>query len=303
MTISSAPAARRTCQHFTALAVVALTLTLSAAAEPRRIISMSPSVTETVYLLGLGSKLVGVTRYCDYPEAAKELPKVGGYVDPNYEVIVALRPDLVILLTSHDAAARELKQLGIATLTTPHRTVEDVHEMIRLIGEACGAQEEAAAVLGTLEKRTESVRETVKDRPRPRVLVCIGRETESGRLAGMYVAANDGFYDKIVEMAGGVVACRNGSVPYPQVSVEGVIQLNPDVIVDLVSRIEPDGRSIEELARHWDQLRVVKAVRNGEVHVVAGDHALRPGPRYIQFLEELARLLHPEAFRKKNGRE
>ncbi len=264
--------------------------------RPARIVSMAPSTTETLFALGLGDCVVGVTRYCDYPSGTAGITKVGGYVDPSYEAILSLRPDLVILLSSHREAKRELTKLSIGTLTVPHKTVADIHEAIRLIGQSCGAQDRANTLLGELNNRAEDVRRAVEGENPPRVLLCIGRDTSSGQLAAIYVAGREGFYDEIITAAGGVNAYRDEQVPYPQLSAEGIIGLNPDVIVDLVSHINPGEKTPEQIEEQWNQLRTVTAVREGRVHVVVGHHALRPGPRYVEFMEQLARLLHTDAF-------
>jgi len=280
----------------------------SAAAEspnfpPRRIISLSPSTTEILFALGMGDRVVGVTRYCDYPAGARTKAHVGGYMDPNYEEIIALKPDLVVLLTSHRDANRELDKMGIQTLMTPHETLADIHESIRRIGSACGVEEKASAMLRGLDLRREAVRRAVQGKPRPRVLICIGRDTQSGQLAGMYMAGRNTFYDEMIAAAGVVNAYTDITVAYPQISAEGVIELDPDALIDLVDHINPGSKTAEQIARQWEQLQPVKAVRQGQVHVVVGTHALRPGPRYIQFLEELARLLHPKAIQKDGARE
>jgi iron complex transport system substrate-binding protein len=267
--------------------------------QAQRIISLAPSTTEILFALELGDCVVGVTRYCDYPASADKIAKVGGYVDPNYEEIVALKPDLTILLTSHRDAKAELQKLGLRTLSTPHETIGDIHEAIRLIGEACNRKKQADTLLDRLTRRTQTVQKAVQGEQRPRVLICIGRDTRSGRLSGMYMAGRHGFYDEIIQMAGGVNAYDNEPVAYPQVSAEGVLQMNPDVIVDLVSpMIDPGEKAREDIEKQWRQLRMVAAVRTGRVHAVVGIHALRPGPRYAEFLEQLARLLHPDAFPK-----
>jgi iron complex transport system substrate-binding protein len=260
---------------------------------------MAPSTTEILFALGLGERVVGVTRYCDYPETAKELPGVGGLADPNYEQIIALRPDLVVLVSSHRDAQRELERLGINTLVIPHKTVGDVHKAVRLIAGRCGAENKAQALLADFEKRTQAVQAAVKGRRRPRVMICIGRDTGSGELAGMYMAGPKGFYDELIELAGGQNAFDETTAAFPQFSAEGVIQVNPEVIVDLTNEHIPSEKAAEEVIAQWDGLRSVDAVKNGRIYLVSGNHALRPGPRYIRFLEELAQLLHPEAFAEK----
>ncbi|MBS3734077.1 MAG: ABC transporter substrate-binding protein [Phycisphaerae bacterium] len=263
---------------------------------PERIVSMAPSTTEILFALGVGERVVGVTRFCDYPPETRAITTVGGYADPSYETIVSLRPDLVVLLDSHRDAKAELEKLGIRTLTTPHQTAADVHEAIRRIGAACGAADEADVLLAELGERTEAVRHAVAGLGRPRVFMCIERDTSSAQLAGMVVVGSDGFYNEIIRLAGGVNAYEDATIAYPQLSAEGAIQLNPDVIVDLVARVPPDGPTREQIARQWNRLRTVPAVRRERVHVIVAPYAVRPGPRYVDFLEQLARLLHPEAF-------
>jgi len=256
-----------------------------------------------LFALGLGDRVVGVSSYCDYPPAVHAIPKVGGYYDPNYEAIVALEPDLTILLTSHREIKTELDQLGIRTLTTPHETVQDVHEAIRLIGSTCGAESAADSISRAIAARSQIARRAVEGGERPRVLVCIGRDTESGQLAGMYMAGRDGFYDELIRLAGGVNAYEDETVAYPQLSAEGVLQLNPDILIDLVGDTVSGTKSADEIKGQWQQLPMLSAVRNNRVHLVVGYHALRPGPRYIEFLEQLAALLHPDAFLESAARD
>lgn len=268
----------------------------SVSAPPQRIVSLAPSTTEILFALQAGDHVVGVTRYCDYPPDVTSLPNVGGYVDPNYEAIVALKPDLVILLTVQRTAKTELERIGMRTLTIPQQTLTDIHEAIRRVGDACSVKDRADTLLGNLTSRSQAVRRAVEGKARPRVLICIGRDTASGKLAGIYVAGRNGFYEEIIAAAGGINAYQDETVAFPQLSAEGVLQLDPDVIIDLANRMDSAGMDADERSHQWDQLRPVKAVREGRVHVIVGNHALRPGPRYIEFLEQLARLLHPDAF-------
>jgi iron complex transport system substrate-binding protein len=264
--------------------------------SPQRIISLAPSTTEIAFALGLGDRLVGVTRYCDYPPEARRIAKVGGYLDPSYEGIVALKPDLTILLSSDHEAKAQLGELHLRTLAVPHQTIKDIHEAIFGIGEACGEGAKAETLLKQLSNRTHAVACAIKGKDRPRVLICIGRDVGSDQLTGMYVAGRNGFYDQIINLAGGINACPDTAVAYPQLSAEGVLRLNPEVIVDLLSEMSPGRRAPKQAGRQWAQMGMVDAVRNKRVHVLVGNQTLRPGPRYIDFLEQMARLLHPEDF-------
>jgi iron complex transport system substrate-binding protein len=172
---------------------------------------------------------------------------------------------------------------------------DDSSETIRQLGQTCGANARADELHNEIARRCQAVEQAVEGRQRPRILLCIGRDTGSGQLAAIYVAGRNGFYDQIITMAGGTNAYQDDQIPYPQVSAEGVVHLNPDVIIDLVSHINPNDKTPQEIERQWDQLRTVPAVREGRVHVIVGHHALRPGPRYVELLEQLAGLLHPDA--------
>lgn len=264
-----------------------------AAETPPRIVSLAPSITEILFALGLGERVVGVTRYCDYPVEAKSLPKIGGYVDPNYEAVVALRPDLVIHLNSHQDAQTAFRKLRIPTLAIPHHGVADTHRAIAWIGAAGGARDRADALLDSLQRRTQAVQQAIADKPRPSVLISIGRDTATEYLAGIHVAGRDGFYAEILALAGGVNAYRAKNIAYPQVTAEGVLRMNPEVIVDLISPVRSKTKTVARIQRQWERLHTLAAVRANRIHIIVGDHALRPGPRYIVFLEELARLLHP----------
>ncbi len=147
-----------------------------------------------------------------------------------------------------------------------------------------------------LTRRTAAVQRAVKGQSAPSVLICIGRDYSSGQLSGMYMAGQDGFYDEIIRMAGGRNACKNTVAAFPLLSAESVIAINPDVIIDLTGVPGAAKTAPDAIARQWDRLHTVAAVRNQHVYTIGGTHALRPGPRYVDFLTQLARLIHPEAF-------
>ncbi|MEW6747157.1 MAG: helical backbone metal receptor [Planctomycetota bacterium] len=290
------------CRPATAAALLLLALgcgneatrTPQTSQPPARIVSMAPSATEILFALGLGVRVLGVTRYCDYPPEVKQKRSVGGFLDPNYEVIVALEPDLVVLVTAHREVKAQLERLGLETLTVKHDLLADVPEAIRVLGERCGAEERARELITDLERRIDAVRRAAADLPRPRVLMCVGRDVGAAAFDGVYIAGRHNFQDEIIELAGGVNAVAEGGMAYPVVSLEGLVRLRPEVIVEVVAEL-PAGTTRDEVAAQWRRLGDVPAVTSGRIHVVVGGHALRPGPRLIDLAEELLRLLHPEA--------
>jgi len=260
----------------------------------RRIVSLAPSVTESLFVLGLGDRVVGVTRFCDYPPDARSKTKVGGYFDPNYEIILSLKPDLVIMLPEHEEQKRQTDRLGIPTLVLNQETVEGILDSITTIGRICGVEEKAATTVRALRERVQRVRSKTKDLPRMRVIVSIGRNIGPGALMSVYLAGRKGFYDEMIELAGGTNAYE-GAAAFPVFSEEGIVRLNPDVVIDVVPDLEEHGWEPAVVRKEWEAVPRVNAVRNGRIYVFGQDYVAVPGPRFILILEEMARLIHPEA--------
>jgi iron complex transport system substrate-binding protein len=291
----------------------------------RRIVSMAPSITETIYALGLNDRLVGVTRFCKYPPDAQRLPKVGGFFDPNFEAIVALRPDLVILLVEHEQSLPGFQKLGMKTQVVCHKYIEGTIDSLRSIARLCGVASRGDKLADDIELRLDRIHKKTALASRPRVMISVDRIQGSGRLVDVYIAGADGFFDKMIELAGGENAYRQTVARFPVVSTEGIMKINPDVIIDLVSGVDQTGngdhaksdidaalngetnprrirRGLKDDARglkdegmgDWQGLTNVEAVKEHQVYAINRDYATVPGPRFILFVEDLARLLHPE---------
>lgn len=259
-----------------------------------RIVSLSPSTTETLFLLGLGERVVGVTRFCTYPPEAKEKQAVGGYFDPNYEVIAVLEPDVVILLPEQERVREFLDELGIRHFTVNNKTVSDILGAIETIGSRCGAGREARGVIAGIEARMQRIRSMTEGLVKPRVLVAVERTVESGSLRDVYVAGTGTHYDELIRAAGGVNAYGGKALEYPLLGVEGIIHCNPDVIIDILPLLESGGEDVAGAVKEWETVSAVNAVRKGRVSVLTGGCAVVPGPRFIELLEEMARIIHPE---------
>jgi iron complex transport system substrate-binding protein len=262
--------------------------------EHHRIISLAPSITEMLFALGLGEQVVGVTRYCGYPPEALAKPKVGGYLDPNIEAIVALKPDVVITFPSYQALEKRLEQLGISTLKIQHQKLRDILDSIRIIGAATGKETEAKSLLTILRSQMEDIKTKVADLPRPRVLVVMGHPIGSP-LEEIFIAGAADPYDEMIQLAGGINAYNGHFIRIPPLSAEGIIHLNPEVIIELVSNQDlPRGWSDKTLLQDWAKLPEISAVRTGRIHLFMDDFDMVPGPRFILTLEKMARVIHPE---------
>ncbi len=263
------------------------------AREPR-LISMAPGITEVLFDLDLGESVVGVTRFCDYPPQALDVAKIGGFIDPNFEVIVSLKPDVVFLYRIHGDSITRLNSLGIRTMEVDHRTLDGILDSIRAIGAECGMPEKAEKHIRDLERRMQAISDRTSALPRPRVLISAGREWGGDQIGDVYVAGRNEWYDDLIEMAGGVNAFEDESIQFPTLSAEGLLLVDPDVIVEMVPNIDTKSYSAEDVIYDWSALGTMQAVKDEKVFVLAADYATIPGPRFIHILEDLAKLLHPE---------
>ncbi|MBN2580054.1 MAG: ABC transporter substrate-binding protein [Pirellulales bacterium] len=263
--------------------------------EYRRIVSMAPNITETLYALGLGDRVAGVTRFCKYPPEVEKKPKIGGHFDPNFEAVLALRPGLVILLDEHVRSLPGFRKLGLKTHVVHHQTIGDILESLRSIARVCGVESRGRELAEDLERRLERIRRRTQDAPRPRVLVAVDRTPGLGRLADVYVAGPGSLSEKLIELAGGVNAYRGGGAAYPVVSTEGILHCNPEVIIDLMASRNQKERNLADNLADWRrEVPYVTAVENDRVYAMDKDYATVPGPRLIRTVEDLARILHPE---------
>ncbi len=259
-----------------------------------RIVSLAPSITESLCAIGLKRRVVGVTMYCTHPPDVKNLPRIGGYNNPNMEAIVRLRPDLVVALPRHQEFAARLRRSGLRVLTIEESGIDGIMRNLVRLARLCRAGESADRVIADLRNRMAALRKRTRGLKKPSVLVSVGRNMGDGGIRDVYAAGKEKFYDTMIETGGGVNCYQKTAVKFPKLSPEGVIRLNPDVIIDMVDDPYRNGASPRKIRDQWLELKGVSAVRHLRVHVMGGDHVVVPGPRFIITLEAMTRLLHPE---------
>ncbi len=262
--------------------------------RPQRIVSLAPSLTETLFALGVGDRVVGVTRYCAYPPEVRDVPKVGGHLDPNFEAIVALEPDLVVLIPSGEANASRLQALGVPVLQVDQHDVKSLLNSVSLLAAACGVEERGIQVRAEIERSLAAVAAVVERAPRPRTVVVVGHDIGGGVVRSVWAAGPDTFYSGVLEVAGGVNAVEGGMVQYPEISREGLAALDPDVVLDVVAGVQDRGLEITEIVAGWRRLTELRAVREDRFRVLEGDLMVVPGPRLPEMVREIAMSLHPE---------
>jgi iron complex transport system substrate-binding protein len=252
-------------------------------AAPQRVVSLTPAITEILFALGSGSEVVGVSQYCDYPPAVRNLPQVGTFLDPNVEAIVALRPTLIIgsWLSSDLRAIGTLKSLGYHVLVVHDNSLDEIRDSIRQIGAILGRREDAEALLQRINRRIDAVRERLTGvRPRT-VLMVVGHEP-------MIAVGSGTFLDELIALANAINISDKAGEAWPRLSMEYVIAMRPEVILDGQMGSDPSSPS-----RFWDAYPMIPAVRDHRVYGYPEDRVLRPGPRIAQSFELIARRIHP----------
>ena len=243
---------------------------------PQRIVSLAPSITEILFALDLDDIVVGVTNYCDYPAEAMDKPKVGDYFSTNLEVIIAQDPD-VVLTDGHDPVADQLEGLGVSMVVLQPQDIAGIFRNIELVGEITGQEMEAYELVAV---NTEGVEH-------PSVFYIIDA-TDSAK---PWTVGAGSFVDTLITLAGGENIIR-ASQDYLQISLEEVVEADPEIIIGPSSHgtaFLPDFSSLPA----WKE---ISAVKKGDIYLIEADLISRPGPRIVDGLDEMARIIHPELY-------
>jgi iron complex transport system substrate-binding protein len=258
---------------------------------PQRIVSHVPSITEMLFALGAGERVVGVSDYCDYPEEAESKTSVGNYFNPSIENIVALEPDLV-LTDGHSEGIKQLDELEppINYMVIDPADIDGVFEDLELLGKVTGTEGEAEELIESMQDSIANVLTLVEGAPRPRVLFII----DATDLTFPWTAGQGSFIDAFITMAGGENIAAQAEGDWVQLSLEEIVNADPEIII-LPAKHGTAFTSPETLMEHavWQG---TTAVKEGEIFIIDDDLVSRSGPRIVQGLEELARIIHPELF-------
>lgn len=256
-------------------------------ASVNRVISLAPNLTEIVFAVGGGNRLVGRTSYCDFPPEAKAVAEVGDTLHPSLERIIALKPQVVLISTASqlEIFTQQLQSQNIAVFVTDPHDLEGVFRSISQVGEILGQQEQSTLLVQKLRARTNAVEQAVKDKPPVRVFYQLSAEP-------LYTAGHDAFVTDLMRRAGAASVTADIPGAWPKYSSESALAAKPDAI------ILPTGGSMGAAnSTVTEALRQSPAALQGRVYKVNDDHLTRPGPRSIDGLEAMARALHPDAFK------
>lgn len=253
-----------------------------------RIVSTAPNFTEILFALGAGSSVVAVSDYCEYPEEATAKPRIGGPFNLDYERILALRSDRVIVPASLGEVAEKLRALDVPVLRLGNESVGEVLESITRLGELTGRNDSARELRRSLRRRLDAVERLTEPLPRVRALVVVFRA--AGSLQDLTVASPGSFLDELLRRAGGENVMGETLALYPRLSKEELVGLDPEVILDLT--FTAGG---EDVMAVWSRLPTLKAVRERRVVALPDPAITIPGPRMVETLERFVDALHPRA--------
>jgi iron complex transport system substrate-binding protein len=258
--------------------------------RPARIISLIPATTEMLFAMGAGDQVAGVSSFDTYPPEATTRTRVGALLNPDFERILSLKPDLVVVYATQTDLAARLTRAGVPTFAYRHTGLADISTTIASLGERVGRIEEATRLVGDVQRGLEEVRQSVAGRPRPRVALVFGRE--AGTLRSIFVSGGVGFLHDLLETAGGENAFDDVKRESIQISAEAMLAHAPDIIIEM----HPSNWDTSATAREqavWRGLPGLPAVRANRIHIIADDRLLIPGPRIRHAARLLAETIHP----------
>ncbi len=257
--------------------------------DPPRVLSLAPSITEMVYTLDAGDLVVGVTDYCRFPQEAAEKPKVGGYLNPNFERMVALRPTVALLTPGETDLDRRLGGAGIRTVAVRTETLADIREGLLAIGRELGHEEEAKGAVQTFEGELAALREAGRELGEPRVLLVLGRPM--GPVREIFSAGPGTFVDELMTAAGARNVLEGTKVPYPTVSREFLIANPPDVVVETRSGELDYTEAEKEEARVAWKRALGPGATGTRILFLNDPHLTIPGPGVVASARRLQSLL------------
>jgi len=253
-----------------------------------RVVSQLPNVTEIMYAAGIEELLVGVTDFCKYPEEAQRIASVGGIMNPDFELVLSLKPDLVIVQDTQKELDEKYRKLGFKTLIVKAHSINDIIESVVNIGKATENIEQTEKLAKKIKLQFDEIKQKAKDRKIPKTLLVIGHDQKS--LREIWAAGGNTFYNEVLALAGGKNIFADSAADYPVISKEEILKNSPEVIIVLTGKEMTDAE-IEKETRLWDVMSFVSAVKNKRVHVIPGQAAHIPGPRTPEIAKKIQQAL------------
>ncbi len=251
--------------------------------QAERIVTLAPALTEIVYELGKGDSLVGNTNYCNYPSKAKYIKRVGGMLDINLEILVSLKPDFIIFYSEMYEKIKFMKDKS-KLVVVKHTNLKDIYDGIEIIAKALHLESKGKELIGFMKSELRNLQKEAerKSTQKSKVLLIIGRSRDN--LSNMYIIGAKDFLNELLGYAGGINAYQ-GNIDYPSVSIESIVSMNPQVIIELSAFNE--GIEDQKILDQWKKFPFISAVKNNRIKIVRDSMWVIPGPRVPQIARQM----------------
>lgn len=263
-------------------------------AIPQRIVCMSPSITEIVFALGGEDRVVGVSNFCLYPPAAKKKPRLGGFLNPNFEQLIALEPDLVIVQGVSEKITQFCQQENIELLKVQVDSVENICNDIEVLGRKLGCPERGKQLSFEISGALNDIKTRLAQRESRKVFFSLYRTT--GSMSGLTTIGADTFVSELIGICGGENIFNDVAIRYPQISKESLLKRAPQIIIEPISTENLSPQYREQVIGDWRDFFTGVSVENQRIYLPRSEVLLIPGPRIVQAAAMLAKMIHPEVF-------
>jgi len=252
---------------------------------PQRLISLAPGITEIIFKLGSGNRLIGVTKFCDYPKETKHINKIGGFIDLNLEEIISLKPDIIFHYPEHYEKIKIFNK-KVKLISLEHKSLKDLYRSIETIAIALNKKKKGNQTVKVIKKKLYKIAHKTKG-IKKKVLIIISRDPF--HLRNMIIIGKGDYLNEILKYSGGK-NCYKGKLNYPTVSIESVINMNPDIIIEFIYFLKKSSSS--EIIMQWNKFNNISAVLNKKIFIVKDQFWLRPGPRVTLIAEKLFNIIN-----------
>ena len=263
-------------------------------ASPQRIISTSPAITEILFEIGAGDRVVGVTDYCNYPKNACRLPSIGGPLNPSTEKWIALKPDLIILQDDSVVLNKHAKVFKIPTLEVSVNNLENILTSIQVIADAMQIPKAGKQLVDKITTQIDNYRTSIGKTKARHVLMLLSDTNDPSR--DLYAVGRNTFLNELLSIAGGENILPDTMATYPKISKEFIIAKSPEIIIEIGPTANLSSEGILNRKKAWTIYPTINAVKNDRLYFVGADYILIPGPRLVKILDILTRNIHPKLF-------
>ena len=270
-------------------------------AASQRVISTSPAITEILFAIGAGDRVVGVTDFCNYPKEACRLPSIGGPLNPSTETWITLKPDLIIIQEDSEVIQKNAKIFEIPSLTVSVNNLNNILNSIQIIADSLHMPQAGHQLAIKIKTKIEGYRTHLKKIKPRQVLMLLSDTNDPSR--DLYAVGRDTFLNELLTIAGGENVLPDTMARYPKVSKEYIIAKSPEIIIEVGPKSNLSKEETLARKKTWGKFSTLRAVKDDKLYFIGADYILIPGPRLLNILDDFTRTIHPELFLNQSSKE